>query len=85
MARGDQTGTVFYGQDRPRPSITELSTQQGLAVVRDCQDSSHSGNAERSTGRRLTVGVARHLVISTMHLADGTWRVSFVSYENSPC
>ena len=85
MESGDRKGTVFYGQDVPRPSITSLSVAQGLAVIRDCQDSSKAGNAVRRTGRKLTVGVARHLVISTMHLTDGAWRVAFVTYEQSKC
>jgi hypothetical protein len=85
MARGDRAGTVFYGQDVPRPVVAQLSVPQGLAVIRDCQDSSKSGNADRASGRRLTVGVARHLVIATMHLVDGTWRVAFVSYKQAKC
>lgn len=85
MARGDKAGTVFYGQDRPRPVVAQLSAPQGLAVIRDCQDSSRSGNADRTTGKRLTVGVARHLVIATMHAVDGTWRVAFVTYKQAKC
>src|SRR3954469_4601825 len=85
MARGDRAETVFYGEDQPRPTIAQLSIPQGLAVIRDCQDSSHSGNADRRTGRHLTVGVARHLVIATMHVSGGTWRVAFVSYKQSKC
>jgi len=85
MARGDRAGTVFYGEDQPRPTIAQMSIPQGLAVIRDCQDSSHSGNADRRTGRHLTVGVARHLVIATMHVSGGTWRVAFVSYKQSKC
>ena len=85
MASGDQHGTAFYGQDRPRPTVAELSLAQGLAVIRDCQDSSNSGNADRRSGRRLTVGVARHLVVSTMHQVGGTWRVAFVTYKPAKC
>ena len=85
MAHGDRAGTVFYGQDKPRPAIAQLSEPQGIAVVRDCQDSSHSGNADRQTGKPLTVGVARHLVVATMHRIDGTWRVAFVTYKQGKC
>jgi hypothetical protein len=85
MAQGDRKGTVFYGQDLPRPRIASLSVQQGIAVIDDCQDSSHAGNKERTTGRRLTVGVARHQVTATMHLVEGQWRVAFVTYEDSRC
>ena len=85
MAQGDRNGTVFYGQDIPRPRVVSLSSQQGLAVIRDCQNSSRAGNADRKTGRRLTVGVSRHLVISTMNRVDGQWRVASVSYKTSRC
>lgn len=85
MARGDRQGTVFYGADRPRPKVARLSVQQGIAVINDCQDSSRAGNADRSTGRHLTVGVARHLVTATMHLVQGSWRVAFVTYQDAHC
>jgi hypothetical protein len=54
-------------------------------VINDCQDSSHAGNADRATGKRLTVGVPRHPVTATMHLVDGTWRVAFVAYQDAHC
>jgi hypothetical protein len=86
MRAADRKGTVFYGRDVPRPTVQSLSVPQKLAVVRDCQDSSHAGNEDRRTGRRLTVGVARHLVIATLNLGqDGKWRVASVSYEKTKC
>lgn len=86
MREADHQGTVFYGRDVPRPTIRSVSSVQGIAVIRDCQDSSHAGNKDRRTGRRLTVGVARHLVVATMNLGpDGRWRVASVSYEKSKC
>ena len=86
MRAGDRRGTVFYGEDIPRPTVKSLSVAQKVAVINDCQDSSHAGNKDRRTGRRLTVGVARHLVVATMNLgADGKWRVASVSYEKTKC
>jgi hypothetical protein len=86
MATADTKGQVFYGQDALRPRLLRLSVQQGVAVVDDCQDSSHSGLADRSTGRHLTVGVARNHVVVTMHRADDDrWRVAFVSYSRTKC
>ena len=86
MRAGDRQGTVFYGHDIPRPTVKSLSVPQKVAVIRDCQDSSHSGNKDKQSGRRLTVGVARHLVIATMNLGpDDKWRVVSVSYEKSKC
>lgn len=86
MRAGDRQGTVFYGDDVPRPTVASLSVAQKVAVIHDCQDSSHAGNEDSRTGRKLTVGVARHLVFATMDLGpDGTWRVASVSYENATC
>jgi hypothetical protein len=86
MATADRKGQVFYGQDLPRPRLTRLSDQDGVAVVDDCQDSSHSGIADKSTGRHLTVGVPRNHVVVTMHRGDdGQWRVAFVSYTRTKC
>ena len=85
MATADRKGQVFYGEDKPRPRLLRMSTQQSAAVVDDCQDSSHSGLADRKTGQRLTVGVTRNHVVVTMHLTDAVWRVAFVSYSKTKC
>ena len=86
MARQDREGKVIYGFDKPHAVVSTLALSQGVAVVSDCQDSSQSGVARRTSGRRLTVGVKRNHVVSTMHRgADGAWRVSFVAYPKTPC
>lgn len=86
MREADGKGTVFYGRDVPRPAISSVSSVHRVAVIRDCQDSSHAGNKDRRTGRRLTVGVSRHLVVATMNLGpDAQWRVVSVSYERAKC
>lgn len=86
MARQDREGKVIYGFDKPHAVVSTLALSQGVAVVTDCQDSSQSGVARRTSGRRLTVGVKRNHVVSTMHRgADGAWRVSFVAYPKTPC
>ena len=86
MRRADGQGEVFYGQDVPRPTVQTISEDRGVAVIRDCQDSSHAGNAKRDTGRPVTVGVARHPVVATMHLMqDGQWRVVYVAYPKGSC
>lgn len=86
MAQQDRRGEAIYGENVPHPTIGRLSVAQGLAVVRDCQDSSRSGVERRSTHARLTVGVKANPVVATLHLgADGTWRVSFVSYPKTTC
>jgi hypothetical protein len=86
MARQDREGKVIYGFDRPHAVVRTLAASQGVAVISDCQDSSHSGVARRSSGRHLTVGVKHNHVVSTMHLGrDDVWRVSFVAYPTTPC
>ena len=85
MATADRKGQAFYGEDKPRPRLLRMSAQKGVAVVDDCQDSSHSGLANRKTGQRLTVGVKRNHVVVTMHFTDGLWRVAFVSYSKTKC
>ena len=39
--------------------------QQRVAVIRDCQDSSHSGVEQKRSRRHLTVGKNRNLVVAT--------------------
>lgn len=86
MRQQDRSGQMIYGRNLPRARVQSLSVQQRVAVVRDCQDSSHSGVEEKKSGRHLTVGKSRNLVVATMRLGDdGMWRVSFISYPKSTC
>jgi hypothetical protein len=86
MAEQDRQGRVFYGQDVPRPEIEMLSIDRGVAVIRDCQDSSGAGVQDATTGQKLTVGVARNAVSATLHPGpDGAWRVVFVTYPQTSC
>jgi len=86
MKKQDQAGQRIYGRNVPRPSVDSLSAPQRVAVIRDCQDSSHSGVEQKSDHRHLTVGTARNLVVTTMRLGDdGTWRVSYVTYPKAKC
>lgn len=85
MSDAESKDQVFYGRDKLRPRLSQLSEQQGVAVVDDCQDSRGSGLADRSTGRKLTAGVARNHVVSTLHRVRGRWLVAFVSYTKTSC
>jgi hypothetical protein len=85
MRTADRKGQVFYGHDRANPTITAFSAARGVAVVDDCQNSSHSGLADRRTGATVTRGVRRNHVVVTMHLNNGVWRVAFVSYPSTRC
>jgi hypothetical protein len=85
MSAAASKGQVFYGRDKLRPRLTQLSDARGVAVVDDCQDSRGSGLAERSNGRKITAGVARNHVVTTMHRVNGRWLVAFVSYTKTAC
>jgi hypothetical protein len=86
MARQDRQGEEIYGVNIVRPKLVSISVTQGIAVIADCQDSSHSGVERRSDHKRLTVGVDRNPVSATIHLgADGTWRIAFITYPKSSC
>jgi hypothetical protein len=86
MAEQDRLGRVFYGQNLPRPDIEMLSVGRGVAVVRDCQDSSGAGVQDAKSGQKLTVGVARNSASATLHPGtDGAWRVVFVTYPETSC
>jgi hypothetical protein len=85
MLRTDTKGQVFYGADVPRASQASVSPDGMTAVVNDCQDSTRSGVANRTTGQHLTVGVARNHVVVTMKKSAGVWKVAFVSHTKTPC
>lgn len=79
-------GHVFYGADTPRPEIEMLSVDRGTAVVRDCADSSQTGLMDAATGEKLTKGVERNPVVTTMHRGDdGVWRVTFLTHPQTSC
>lgn len=86
MQRQDQHGQTIYGANVPRPRVESFSLAQAVAVIRDCQDSSHSGVENKATHQLLTVGTPRNLVVTTMRLSsDGQWRVAYVTYPKSSC
>ena len=85
MAATDRKGEVFYGADITRATMASVSADGTRAVVTDCLDSSGSGNQERASGKKITVGVARNHVVVTMANVAGIWRVYFVSYPKTPC
>jgi hypothetical protein len=79
-------GQWYYGANLPRPTVASTSVSRGVAVIDDCQDSSHAGLSSISTGQPVTVGVARNHVVATLHrMDDGVWRIVFISYPKTPC
>lgn len=86
IARERARGRAFYGVDVPRAHVSQILMTQGIAVVDDCQNSAGSGVVDLSSGQRLTKGVPRNHVVSTMHRgSDGIWRVASVEYPNTSC
>jgi hypothetical protein len=85
MTQADAKGHVFYGADVPRPTV-RINPDASTGLVDDCQDSSRAGVAERASGKRVTVGVARNHVSVTMKKQPGDlWKVAYVDYAKSPC
>jgi hypothetical protein len=79
------SGLTLYGRPIPHPTVMPVNGGD-MARVRDCQDASHSGQADAATGRARTVGVARNLVEAVLvRGADGRWRVSRISYPGGSC
>jgi hypothetical protein len=86
IAAQRRSGHVFYGADIPRPEVEMLSVDRGTAVVRDCADSSQTGLMDAATGEKLTKGVERNPVVTTMHRGDdGVWRVTFLTHPQASC
>jgi len=78
-------GRGTYGFVVPR--IQSISVEGKTATVVDCQDSSKAGLARISDGHKLTVGVKRHLLTTTLvEGPTGTWKVSKSTHvQGSKC
>ena len=73
-------GKALYGRAILKPHVMSLDVED--AVVRDCQDTSRSGVEDVKTGRNETGGIPRTLVVTNMHLSEGTWRISKIDYRD---
>lgn len=74
----------LYGRVQARVRDVHLDGSQ--ATVRDCQDASKTGQADRTAGSAKTVGVARNPVDATLvRGTDGIWRVSRIRYPQGSC
>ena len=86
ISRERAAGRVYYGTPKLHPKVTALSVPRRVAVIRDCQDATRTGDKDTATGRLLTRGAQRTLVVSTLHLLpDGKWRVAFVTFPKQRC
>lgn len=85
MEKLDHKGEVLYGADIPRPK-PHVALNGMTAVLDDCQDSTNAGAARRGTMTPVTVGVARnHVVVTMKTVANGSWKIAFISYTKTPC
>lgn len=83
LAQQRSRGITLYGQIQPR--ISDVRIEGERAVVTDCQDASHSGQADAS-GQPRTVGLARNPVSGTLHRGtDGEWRMARIDYPGGSC
>ena len=79
-----RSGIKLYGQVVVHPTVVKQSGEQML--VKDCQDASHAGQADASTGKPRTVGVARNPVTATVRRgSDGHWRLTALTFPGGAC
>jgi len=80
-----QVGIKAYGDVTAR--IVSVQVNGASAKVVDCQDASHTGQADAKTGDPKTVGVARNPVNADLKRdsADGQWKVAQVAFPGGTC
>jgi hypothetical protein len=77
-------GQRQFGTVRTRPQLVDETS--GQASIVDCQDASHSGTVDTTTGLPDMVGSARTPVAATLtYGADHRWRVSQARYLDGSC
>lgn len=85
MHRNKSLGLTTYGDVTVRISSAEVTGE--TATVVDCQDASHAGQADATTGDRKTVGVPRMPVHATLvhDTADGQWKILQLDFPGGTC
>ena len=80
-----QAGIKIYGDVTAH--IVSVDITGDTAKVVDCQDASHTGQADAKTGDRKTVGVPRNPVNASLKrdTSDGQWKVAQVSFPGGTC
>lgn len=77
-------GNTIYGTVVTHITTVDLSGDQ--ATVHDCQDASHTGQADAKTGKPKTVGVPKNPIIGTVvRGTDDAWKVSRITYPGGTC
>lgn len=68
------------------PHVTSVQVTGDHATAIDCQDASHAGQADATTGAPKTVGIPRNPVLGTLQLGpDARWRVTRIDYPRGTC
>ena len=83
LAAADAFHRAVYGQVVLRPLAVSVTGTQ--AEVKDCQDTSDSGIVDLKTGNKVTVGIPRALVITTLVYAGDSWRIATIDYQGPKC
>jgi hypothetical protein len=68
-------------------TVATLNSGEQTAVVRDCQDDSHSGLANAQTGALVpgTLGSAEQELYTSMGLVNGHWLIEQVTFVGDTC
>jgi hypothetical protein len=83
LAAADAFHRTVYGEVVLRPLKVTVTGDQ--AEVRDCQDTSNSGIADLKTGNKVTRGIPRALVITTLVFSGDSWRIATIDYQGPKC
>lgn len=70
------------------PHVTQVTVNNGGALVRDCQDDSHAALADSRTGTVLpdTTGSAQTNLVATLTRgSDGRWRLTALQQLDTSC
>lgn len=79
LAARDAADKIVYGKLVVHPRVALLRNDN--AALEDCQDASKFGLMNRTTGEKLTVGVAEFKQLTEVKRGqDGVWRLSTVGH-----
>lgn len=78
-----RNGITVYGQPIPHPTVLPINGAD-TATVRDCQDASKTGQADRN-GHPKTVGIPHNPVVATLSRTSEGWRVTRIHFPGGEC
>jgi hypothetical protein len=78
------TGRATWGTPTLHTYKVEIDREK--ASLHDCQDGRKTGQADMTTGKRVTHGTTgTHLIASLQKGKDGVWRTSTLKQVDDPC